>query len=207
MPISLALKGGKCLVIGGGKVALRKIDSLLDYSIEITVIAPQVESKIQFYAEKGMVLLAKREYRSPEAANYRLVISASDNPDLNRQVCEDCRQSAALVNVVDNPPLCDFIFPALVKRDRLTVAVSTDGQAPFLAGHLRIILENVFPEHWSKLIGHAGEFRKMVRRRWPEQPEKRAECYERFVSADWRDLLKTASEEEIGRILEEMLER
>lgn len=205
MPISLTVHGRKCLVVGGGTVALRKIDNLLLYDMSVTVVAPELDPKIAYYGERGRITVEAREYRSPEAALYSVVIAASDDEAVNKQVYDDTRNTGALVNVVDNPPLCDFILPALVKREALTLAVSTDGTAPFLAGHLRLILENIFPEHWNELIQLAGEFRKEVQKRYAGDPGKKQLCYERFLEADWKALLKEKSKPEIRHDMEEML--
>lgn len=206
MPVSISLVGRTCLVVGGGKVALRKIETLFDYGGDITVIAPEVEDKIQYFSDSGRLKLKKREYRSPEASDYRLVISACDNMAVNRQVSEDCRKTNTLVNVVDQPTLCDFIFPAVIRRDCLTAAISTDGKAPFMSGHLRMILEEIFPSHWNKLMPVATRFRKMVQERWPDDVHQKTVCYTQFLEADWQNLLKEKNPSVIDGELARMLE-
>jgi siroheme synthase-like protein len=135
------------------------------------------------------------------------VISASDDNNVNQAVHNDCRESGIPVNVVDNPGLCDFIFPAVIRRDCLSVAVSTDGKAPFLSGHLRLILENIFAENrWLKIAKLAADFRKKVHRRWVDNPEKRSGCFSRFLEADWQTILKEKNEEEIELLTREMIE-
>jgi siroheme synthase-like protein len=207
MPISLGLKDRKCLVVGGGNVALRKVETLMDYNTEITVVAPQVHDKLEYHAGAGRITLEKREYRPPEAAAYNVVVSASDDRDLNQRVYEDARGSGALVNVVDDPVHCDFIFPAVLRRDCLTAAISTDGKAPFVSGHLRLILESIFPDHWDRLMKLAVLFRKKVRQRWPNDPEKRDFCYSEFLEVDWKRMLKDEKDEEIERELDRILEK
>ncbi len=205
LPISISLKKRTILVVGGGNVALRKIETLLDYESDITVVTPSTIDKVGYYAERGLIKLEKREYKIGEAARFGLVISASDNEAVNRQVAEDSRKAGVPVNVVDNPPLCDFIFPAVVRRDCLTVSVSSDGKAPFLSGHLRYILENVFPEHWNELAGLAATFRVRAREYYKDNSEKRMAAYGRFVEADWKEILKKkdpdALEAELQRLL------
>jgi siroheme synthase-like protein len=206
MPISVSLRDRPCLVVGGGAVALRKVESLLDYDTAITVIAPEVDQKIEYHAERGRITLEKREYRSPEASAYGLVVSATDDVELNGRVHEDARGAGALVNVVDDPPHCDFIFPAILRRDCLTTAISTDGKAPFVSGHLRMVLENIFPKHWNRLMTLAASFRKMVRDRWPDEPAKKNACYAEFLEADWKSMLKELSDDEVEEELARMLE-
>jgi len=205
MPISVSLKDRRCLVVGGGPVALRKVESLLDYDTTITVVAPEANEKLEYHARRGRIALERREYQSPEAARYGLVISATNDAALNRRVHDDARGAGALVNVVDDPRHSDFIFPAVIRRDCLTAAISTDGKAPFVSGHLRLVLENVFPEHWGRLMRVAAVFRKRVRAEWADDPAKRDACYAEFLEADWKSLLKELSEEQIEDELTRML--
>ena len=206
LPINLTMKDRSCLVVGGGQVALRKIENLLDYDAKLTVIAPDIDKRIEFYAEKGKLTVENRAYQSPEASSYGMVISASDNNEVNEQVSRDCRAAGVPVNVVDNPPLCDFIFPAVLRRDCLSVAVSTDGKAPFMAGFLRMILEEVFPKRWNRIASMAASFRKMAQKRWPDDPSKRADCFNRFLQSDWKTLLDEKNEAELEAHLESLLE-
>jgi len=206
MPISVSLKDRPCLVVGGGLVALRKVESLLEYDTAITVVAPEAHEKLEYHAKRGQVSLERREYQSPEAARYGLVISATDDAALNKRVHEDASETGALVNVVDDPPHCDFIFPAVLRRDCLTAAISTDGKAPFISGHLRVVLENIFPQHWGRLMRLAASFRNRVRDRWADHPEKKNACYAEFLDADWKSMLDELSDDQIEDELTRMLE-
>ena len=205
LPISISLKARPCLVVGGGSVALRKIETLLEYDSQITVVAPEPLEKIEYYAKKGKLKLERREYKSPEAQQYGIVISASDDDGVNEAVYKDCKAAGIPVNVVDNSAMCDVIFPAVLKRDCLTVAVSTDGKAPFLSGHLRLILEGVFPERWSKLAKLAARFRAKVQKQFKDQPERKAAALERFLNADWQTLLKEKNGQQLEQELEKLL--
>jgi siroheme synthase-like protein len=206
MPVSVSLEDRPCLVVGGGPVALRKVETLLEYEATITVVAPEVDEKLEYHARLGRINLEKRAYRSPEAADYGLVISATDDAGLNRKVHEDARGAGALVNVVDDPPHCDFIFPAVLRRDCLTAAISTDGKAPFVSGHLRLVLDSIFPEHWGRLMRLAASFRNKVRDRWGDDARKKNLCYAEFLEADWKQMLKELNEEQIEEELRRMLE-
>ncbi len=205
LPIALSVKDRKCLVVGGGKVALRKIEILLEYDINITVVTPQAEHKIEYFAEEKRLELKKREYKSPEAALFGLVIAASDDANVNEKVAEDARGAGILVNVVDDPAHCDFIFPAVVKRNCMTVAVSSDAKAPFLSGHLRQILEEIFPDHWKKIANLAADFRNRVKARHKGNMILKNACYDRFMAADWKSLIKK-SEAELNAELDRLLE-
>lgn len=205
MPISISLKNRKCLIIGGGQVSLRKIDTLLEYDSEITVISPEVVDKIEYYAKKGLIKLEKRKYASSDVESFGLVISACDDEKVNEQVYHDCQERNIPVNVADNPPLCDFIFPAVVRRECLTVAVSSDGKAPFLSGHLRFVLENIFPPHWNKLAQMAVQYRKDVINEWAGKPEQKRLAFERFLDVDWKTLLDQKQPEVVENELKRIL--
>ncbi|MBU0983002.1 MAG: bifunctional precorrin-2 dehydrogenase/sirohydrochlorin ferrochelatase, partial [candidate division Zixibacteria bacterium] len=187
MPVSIKLNNRKCLVVGGGRIAIRKIDTLLDYGADITVVAPDPIDRLEYYDQKGLLKLHKRAYEAPEATRYGLVISATDDEALNESIYETCREKGIPINVVDNPKFCDLIFPAVVKRDCLTVSVSSDGKAPFLSGHLRMVLENIFPEkQWEQLGATAARFRIMVQDRWADDAVTKANCFSTFLNSDWK---------------------
>ena len=204
LPINLSIRNRRVLVVGGGNVALRKVDTLLDYDVDITVIAPQPHNKIDYYASRNKITLHRRPYQSPEAAQYGLAISASDDPAVNHEVYDDCNDAGILVNIVDNPPLCTFTFPATVRRDCLSLAISTDGKAPFLAAHLRLILEEFFPQHWAKIARLAAEYRKIVQTHWGDDHDRRMAALERFLSADWKEIVKEKDERELMDLLERL---
>jgi len=206
MPINLSLKNRKVLLIGAGNVALRKIETLLDYEADITVIALQPIDRIDYYGSKDIVKLEKRAYQSPEVTGYGLVISASDNKLVNSQVYEDCVKANVLVNVVDNPKLCTFTFPATLRRESLSLAISTDGHAPFLSAHLRQILDSIFPKHWEKIALLAADYRKMVQKRWKGDLDEKAAALDRFLAADWLELIKKKDEDLLQREMEQLLE-
>ena len=208
MPINIAMNNRKCLVIGGGNVALRKVESLMRYDgCSVTVVAPETVEKLQYHADHNRIKLEKRPYKSPEAIDYGLVIAATDDTKVSKEVFDDCRTHGVLVNVADVPRLCEFTFPAVLQRDCLTVAISTDGRAPFMSSHLKAILDTIFPEHWSKLMGLAAEFRTRVLNALPGDFEARTRCFERFVNADWKTMLQDMSSEELSIELDRMIER
>ena len=206
LPINISIKAHRCLVVGGGKVALRKIETLMEFGAEVTVIATKPLDKVEYYASKGHIKLDKRAYASPEAKDFGLVISATDDEAVNRRVFDDCKAAGNLINVVDNPPLCNFIFPAILKREALTISISTDGKAPFLAAHLRIILENIFPDHWKRIVELAGDFRRKVTKRWSDNTAQRFASLDRFLSADWKTMIKEKNDEELAAKLDALLE-
>lgn len=206
MPVTMSMTGKSCLVVGGGNVALRKIEILMDFDSEITVISPEVDSKIDYFGESKKITLKKRPYKSPEASMFDLVISASNDDNVNKQVASDCREEKIPVNVVDNPALCDFIFPAVVKRGILSVAVASDGKAPFFSSGVRQILEEIFPQHWKKLANLAIDFRDMAMAKYPDDFKSRENAFAKFLGSDWKTILKKKNDKDIRKELEALLQ-
>lgn len=205
LPVNLAMQDRRCLVVGGGNVALRKIETLLDYTADITVIAPEPIDRIGYYAAKDKLHLETRPYQSPEAADFALVISASDDKTVNRQVYDDCIRAGIPVNIVDNPKLCTITFPATVRRDCLSLAISTDGRAPYLSAHLRLILDELFPKHWNTIASLAAEYRRMVQKRYGDDASGRMAAFDRFLSADWKAIIKHKDRGRLRAELERLL--
>ena len=115
-PIFLDLEGKPCVIVGGGRTAIRKIEGLLACGASVRVIAPHAEERVEALARAGTILLKKRAFRPGDTKNARLVIAATDDPDVNRSVAQDAEQNSALYNVVDAPELCSFFVPATVRR-------------------------------------------------------------------------------------------
>ncbi|MFH2036925.1 MAG: bifunctional precorrin-2 dehydrogenase/sirohydrochlorin ferrochelatase [Candidatus Zixiibacteriota bacterium] len=206
MPISISIEDRKILIVGGGQVALRKLETLLDFGADITLVAPEPDKKIEYFAESGRIRLEKRKYESPEASQYGIVISASDDIEVNKTVSEDSKKAGIPVNVVDNPKLCDFIFPAVLKRDCLTVSVSSDGRAPFLSGHLKMVLDSIFQEkRWVTIAQLAAVFRLRVNRMFGDDHKKKNECFASFLETDWQAILKEIPDNELSDFLDTLI--
>jgi precorrin-2 dehydrogenase/sirohydrochlorin ferrochelatase len=145
-PVSLVLRGRRCLVVGGGEVAGRKVRGLLAAGAEVHVVAAEVSSAVRSLAP-NLAGLEERRYRRGEVAGYRLVVAATGDPDVNRAVYEDGEVAEVWVNSADDPASCSFILPAVARRGPLTVAVSTSGYSPALASWLKShVAEHLGPE-------------------------------------------------------------
>jgi precorrin-2 dehydrogenase/sirohydrochlorin ferrochelatase len=137
-PVNLILDGRKCLVVGGGAVAVRKVEGLLACGAEVTVVAPSVDDRLHTMAG---VSVEQREYRRGEVGGYRLAIAATDSPAANAAVFADGEDAGVWVNGADDPAHCSFTLPAVVRRGPLMVTVSTGGRSPALSRWLRQRLE------------------------------------------------------------------
>lgn len=181
-PIMLNVRMRPCLVVGGGGVALRKLEALLINDAQVTVVAPEPIASVEKLADAGFIRIKRRHYRPGEAALYSLVIAATDDREINRRVYEEAENARVLVNVADEPSLCSFHLPARVQRGSLQLAIASNGKAPFAVRRLRQMLERRFDHAWSEWMEAAKRFRRSVLRLELERTEQEA-CFDRFFDA------------------------
>lgn len=182
LPLFLNSEKLTCLVVGGGVVAFRKIKILLDAGCQVVVIAPRVEPSVSRFVRDGRIAYQKREFQTGDCIGNQLIISATSDPTVNRQVSDEARSLGIQVNVVDNPELCSFIFPAIARDEPLVVAVSTGGRAPFIAPVIRDRLRE-FTSGWGNWVSVAGRFRNVVSKSTDDLLKKK-ELYRRFIQAE-----------------------
>ena len=162
-PVMLRVEGRRCLVVGGGGVALRKVQSLVAEGARVTVVTPEAVEALEEMAARGQLTLERRPYRAGEAADYALVFAATDCRDVNRQVYEDADGAGVWANAADDPELCSFHLPARVQRGSLQIAVASGGDAPFAVRRVRQLLERRFGHEWDEWLASAARFRSHVR--------------------------------------------
>lgn len=173
LPLFHILRGRRALLVGGGDVALRKARLLSDAGAVLRVVAPEVHSELRELVEQGGGELLLRPYAAEDLRDCVLAIAATDDEPLNAQVSRDANVRGVPVNVVDAPALCSVIFPAIVDRSPLMVAVSSGGDAPVLARLLRAKLETWIPATYGQLAGLASRFRERVKQRLPDLQQRR----------------------------------
>ncbi|WP_292655938.1 bifunctional precorrin-2 dehydrogenase/sirohydrochlorin ferrochelatase [Nitratifractor sp.] len=159
-PAFLQLEGQRILLVGGGAIAAEKLEKLLDFTKEITVVAREVSESVAGMAREHCLTLLVRPYRAKEALEYDLVIVATDTVELHRQIFEETRSSRVLVNSVDDTRYCDFIFPSYVQQGDLTVAFSTSGSSPAFAKHIRRWFEGILPQGVEEFLSRMKRLRK-----------------------------------------------
>ncbi len=156
----LKLSGRRCLVIGGGEIGLEKVEGLLACDGEVTLIAPEAEPALEQYAREGSISWERRAYAgAADLEGAFMAIAATDDTDVNIAVYEDAEHRAMLVNVVDVPPLCNFILPAIVRMSPLAIAISTAGASPALAKRMKREIEGQFGEPYAQLAVLLNEVR------------------------------------------------
>jgi precorrin-2 dehydrogenase/sirohydrochlorin ferrochelatase len=161
-PINLDIAGRKCTVIGGGKVAARKVGTLLDCGGEVQVISPELTAELQELHQAERLEWRSRQYRQGDLAGSFLVIAATDDELVQKEVFSEAEKNGQLVNVADVPQRCNFILPATVKRDDLTIAISTAGKSPALARKLRQNFEKIIGPEYGALAEIMGLLRSEV---------------------------------------------
>jgi len=159
----LDVKDRACLVVGGGGVALRKAQGLVEDGARVTVVAREAVKPLEKMAAAGAIDLQLRGYESAEAADYALVVAATDDRDVNKTVYADADRAGVWVNVADDPELCSFHLPGRIRRGPLQLAIGTAGRAPFVVRRLRRLLERRFGAEWSEWVSAASRFRDRVR--------------------------------------------
>jgi uroporphyrin-III C-methyltransferase/precorrin-2 dehydrogenase/sirohydrochlorin ferrochelatase len=164
LPIALKLTGQLCLVVGGGAIARRKADLLVQAGARLHVIAPEVLPELAQLAQASGGLVTLATYSSShDLKSYRLVIAATNDPAVNSQVFEDSEALNILVNSVDDPPHCRFMIPAIIDRSPLVLSVSSGGASPVLARQLRSKIESLIPEKFGELAKFSGDWRPQVK--------------------------------------------
>ncbi|MGB1446392.1 MAG: siroheme synthase CysG [Arenicellales bacterium] len=163
LPIFLKLRDTPALVVGGGSVAERKIDLLIRAGAKVTVVAPEIGSKVEALLNQQKLHWIEDRFEPAHLSRALIAIAATDNEDVNRSVSEAARQQNLPVNVVDQPDLCTFTVPSIVDRSPVIIAIGTGGASPVLARMLKARLETLIPAAYGRLAGIAREFRDQVK--------------------------------------------
>ena len=161
-PMFMKLAGKHCLVVGAGKVGEPKIGGLIDTGARIHVVAVAASGQVREWANAGKIDLELRAFSSSDLDGKFLAVVATASRSLNERIYLDAQRRRVLCNVVDVPDLCDFFYPAVVRRGDLQIAISTAGQSPSLAQKLRQQLERQFGEGYTEWVEQLGETRRLV---------------------------------------------
>jgi precorrin-2 dehydrogenase/sirohydrochlorin ferrochelatase len=204
-PIYLNLENRRVVVIGGGEVAERKVESLIGTGAAITVISPEITPMLDSLAQENKIQIHRRAYASADCEGAALVFSATDDADVSRAVFSEAAKAGALVNTADQPELCDFIMPAVVRRGDIAIAVSSGGTSPGLAGQLRNKIAGIVGPEYAQLAELLSQCRREIRLRVPD-PLQRKALHNRILNSDIIDRLKRNDREGAERRLREIIE-
>jgi len=204
LPIFIDVRGQPCLVVGGGDVAARKCALLLRAGARVTVQAPSLSRAFEADLAAARIAHNATRFHDADAAEYTLLIAATDDEAVNRAVAAAARARRIPVNVVDQPKLCSFIMPSIIERAPVTVAVSSGGASPVLARLLRARLESLIPAGYGRLAQLASAFRDEVKSRF--KPNERRRFWERVLQGPVAELVMSGRDDAARRMLRERLD-
>jgi len=200
----LKLTGRKCLVVGGGDIGLEKIDGLLACNADVVLIAPEACDAVAEYASEGSIEWHRRAYAGPEDLEGKfMVIAATNDSEVNIEIYYDGEKRAMLANVVDVPPLCNFILPAIVRTGPLAIAISTAGASPALAKRMKREISETFGEDYARLAVILNDVRGWAKGTLPTYQDRKA-FFESIVNGDPDpiDLIRSDREPELLDLIE-----
>jgi uroporphyrin-III C-methyltransferase/precorrin-2 dehydrogenase/sirohydrochlorin ferrochelatase len=206
LPIFAKLRGRRCLVVGGGAVAARRVEQLLGAGAEVAVVAPDFDARIAAWAAAGRLEAIQGRFEASRIDDCWLVVAATGNHGVNREVAAAAEAARKLCNVVDEPELCSFIMPAIVDRDPVTIAISSAGAAPVLSRWIKGLLEETLPNRIGALAALAGRFRARVRAALPDLDDRRR-FWQSVFSGEVADLSFAGHEAASDAALDAALER
>jgi siroheme synthase-like protein len=199
----LRLSGRRCLVVGGGDVGLEKVEGLLACDGDVVLVAPDAIEPLRDLADEGSIRWERREYRPEDLEGTFMVIAATNDTDVNIGVYEDAERRAMLVNVVDVPPLCNFILPAIIRSGPLAIAISTAGASPALAKRIRDEIAEEYGEPYARLAILLNEVRGWAKGTLPTYQDRK-EFFESIVNGtpDPVELLRQGDEQAVRDLIE-----
>ena len=188
-PLFADLHGRRCVVIGGGMGAQRKVTTLLQYGADITLVSPTATTRLHTYARQGRIRHVARRFRPSDLTGCWLVYAATGDQRINEQVFRQATRRRILTNVVDQKPLCSFIAPSIVKRGDLVIAVSTGGASPTIAKRLRRQLQQTIGAEYARMVHLLKGLRGVAKRRMPSYDDRRR-YFDRLVQGRVFDLVR-----------------
>ncbi len=203
-PAYLDIRNRRCLVVGGGGVGTRKVKTLLDCGARVTIISPQASGQLQKLADNERVRIKKRSYQPGDLEGIFLVIGATDDEKLNRQISRDAEGRGLLCNIADHPEICNFILPSIVHRGDLTISISTAGRSPAMAKKLRQDLEKQYGEEYADFLRLMGAIRQKLLSQ-AHEPEAHKSLFEQLINNGLLEMIRENRIEEINSLLQAVL--
>ncbi len=200
----LKLTGRRCLVVGGGAVALEKVEGLLACDGRVELVAPAAVAELEALAREGSIAWRRREYEPADLDGTFMVIAATDDSEVNIRVWDDAEARAMLVNVVDVPPLCNFILPAIVRTGPLAIAISTAGASPALAKRMKREIGELFGEPYARLAVILNDARGWAKSTLPTYQDRKV-FFESIVNGqpDPVELIRDGREDAVLELIAE----
>ena len=204
-PIFLNLESKKCLVVGGGEVAERKVKGLLESKADVTVISPDISEYTANLAKENRIIYKKRSYKKGDLKGFFLVIGATDSSEINELISIETKEMGILCNIVDSPHFCNFFVPSVVSSGDLKIAVSTNGKSPALAKKIRKELENIYGGEYALFLDYLGKIREKLLKMKNINDKKRKEIFENIVNSNAIFYLKNGDQEKFKEEIEKWI--
>ncbi len=202
-PVSLDISDKKCVVIGGGEVAERKIMRLLECGARVVLVGKSIIPGLRAMSEEGVIEHVPCDYSEEHIEGAFLVIGATDRDDVNERIYRDSNSRGILVNVVDEPARCNFIVPAIFRRKDLLIAISTGGKSPALARRLRKSMEEKYGPEYGILLDIMGNLRKKIITRGGT-PEINKKIFESILDSDILRHIRREEWDKAGKIVKDL---
>jgi len=203
-PVNLDIRNRKCLVVGGGAVGTRKVMTLLDCGAKVTVVSTDVAEKLQELSDSDIIKLEKRPFQISDLDEMFLVMGATDNQEINREIHSEAERLGILCNIADRPEDCNFILPAIVNRGDLIIAISTSGKSPAFAKKMRKDLEKKFGTEYAEFLKLMGEIRNKLLSE-DHEPEAHKHLFEQLIKRDLVEMIKDRDIAAVNSLLFEIL--
>jgi len=206
-PIVLDLTNRPCLVVGGGKVAQRKVTSLLKAGAAVTVVSPQVTETINDLHKKGRIAVVNRAFQPQDLDGQFILFGALNDPSARAELAAEAKKRGIPANLADDPQNCDFIIPSSFRGNDLLVAVSTNGRSPALSRKLRQVLEAKIGPSFALQVEAMGEIRDRLFNDIPDREDLRREVFLGIVDSDLLDVLRHGDEETFNSRVDALIAR
>ena len=203
-PICLDISNRRCVVIGGGDVAERKVTRLLEYEANVAVVGKTLTRKLEALKNKGEIDHIASDYRKEYVRNASLVIGATDSDNVNERIYRDARKIGILVNIVDDPDRCDFILPSLFQQGDLQIAISSGGKSPALAKRLREKMEDNYGPEYKTFLDIMGAVRERVIARG-HPPEENKKLFESLINSDILQYIRENNWKMVRKIINDLV--
>lgn len=203
-PVNLDVKDRNCLVVGGGRVGTRKVRTLLECGARVTVISPEATPELEALAGQGQIRWHTRDYRASDLDDAFLVIGATDDQRLNLKIHQDADKAQRLCNIADQPDLCNFILPAIMRQGALMITVSTGGKSPAFAKHLRQQLEKHYGPEYGALLQLMGAIRQRLLAE-EHAPEAHKTLFEQLIGGGLLEMIRSDDRKKINSLLTRVL--
>jgi siroheme synthase-like protein len=203
-PVYLNLNGCMVLVVGGGRVAARKVESLRAAGAAVRVVSPELEPSLSASVEHSLIEHRARPFQEEDLADVSLVISATDDPVVNERVYRLAQARRIFCNVVDQPSLCSFIAPAVIRQGNIRIAISTGGRSPALAVRIKKEIAARIDSAYAELLEILASLRSQVADCFPG-PEARAEIYHAIAESEALELLRLGKREAADHLIADII--